>query len=88
MGFKSVGLFRPSALYGSKNTPSFVEIVMPMIHWAIPKKYYGIKITDLASAMVEHTDDCLCDNINKSRVDILEGDNLFKWIPKTKIDSK
>eukprot|EP01084_Bolivina_argentea_P056899 104047_1 len=83
MGFQSVGLFRPSALYGSKNTPKYVENLMPKIHWAISKKYHGIQITDLAAAMIAHTEHCLCDNIKQSRIDILEGDSLFKWIPKT-----
>ena len=60
----------------------------------VAKKYEGIDITDLAVAMVEHTQHCLFENSDgnnndnnndkKSRVDILEGDTLFEWVKKGK----
>eukprot|EP00485_Elphidium_margaritaceum_P016331 CAMPEP_0202724598 /NCGR_PEP_ID=MMETSP1385-20130828/174993_1 /ASSEMBLY_ACC=CAM_ASM_000861 /TAXON_ID=933848 /ORGANISM="Elphidium margaritaceum" /LENGTH=254 /DNA_ID=CAMNT_0049390251 /DNA_START=70 /DNA_END=834 /DNA_ORIENTATION=- len=84
LGFSSVGLFRPSVLIGSAATPGFVEKAWPMIEWALPKKYEGIQITDLAAAMVHHSEDCLWNEkkLEQSRIDILEGKDLFGWIPK------
>eukprot|EP00486_Rosalina_sp_Unknown_P004099 CAMPEP_0201576988 /NCGR_PEP_ID=MMETSP0190_2-20130828/23148_1 /ASSEMBLY_ACC=CAM_ASM_000263 /TAXON_ID=37353 /ORGANISM="Rosalina sp." /LENGTH=168 /DNA_ID=CAMNT_0048008533 /DNA_START=326 /DNA_END=832 /DNA_ORIENTATION=- len=92
MGFKSVGLFRPSTLYGSPNTPGAAATLAPLIEWALPKKYTGIQISDLGAAMFQHTLDCLSkysdDDDENKRVDILEGDNLFKYIPKKEAASK
>ena len=52
LGFDFLGLYRPAVILGNSNTPSVLNVVMPLVHWALPSRYHSIHKNDLARAMV------------------------------------
>jgi len=50
--FDFLGLYRPAVILGNSNTPSALDLVMPLLHWAMPSRYHSIHKSDLARAMV------------------------------------
>jgi hypothetical protein len=46
----------PPALEGNANTPSVLNYLMPLLHWAMPSKYHSIHKNDLARAMVAQSE--------------------------------
>ena len=56
VGFDFLGLYRPGVILGNSNTPSYLERLMPLVHWAMPAKYRSIHKNDLACAMVAQSE--------------------------------
>lgn len=56
LGFDFLGLYRPGVILGNSNTPGYLGVVMPLLHWAIPAKYMSIHKNDLARAMVAQSE--------------------------------
>jgi uncharacterized protein YbjT (DUF2867 family) len=54
--FDFLGVFRPAVILGNSNTPSVIEHVMPLLHWAMPSKYHSIHKNNLARAMVAQSE--------------------------------
>lgn len=59
LNFDFLGLYRPSVILGNSNTPSVLDHVMPLLHWALPSKYHSIHKNDLARAMVSQSEQAL-----------------------------
>ena len=51
-----LGLYRPAVILGNSNTPGYLSVVMPLLHWAMPSKYHSIHKNDLARAMVAQSE--------------------------------
>lgn len=56
LGFDFLGLYRPAVILGNSNTPGYLSVVMPLLHWAMPSKYHSIHKNDLARAMVAQSE--------------------------------
>jgi uncharacterized protein YbjT (DUF2867 family) len=54
--FDFLGVYRPAVILGNSNTPSVLEYVMPLLHWAMPSKYHSIHKNDLARAMAAQSE--------------------------------
>jgi len=54
--FDFLGLYRPAVILGNSNTPAALEMVMPLIHWAMPSRFHSIHKDDLARAMVAQSE--------------------------------
>lgn len=54
--FDFCGLYRPAVILGNSNTPSALNLLMPMVHWALPSRYHSIHKNDLARAMVAQSE--------------------------------
>jgi len=54
--FDFLGIYRPAVILGNANTSNVLSYVMPLLHWAIPSKYYSIHKNDLARAMVAQSE--------------------------------
>jgi uncharacterized protein YbjT (DUF2867 family) len=54
--FDFLGVYRPAVILGNSNTPGVLGYLMPLLHWAMPSKYHSIHKNDLASAMVEQSE--------------------------------
>ena len=54
--FDFLGLYRPAVILGNSNTPSALNVVMPLVHWAMPSRYHSIQKNDLARAMVAQSE--------------------------------
>jgi hypothetical protein len=54
--FDFLGVFRPGVILGNSNTPGVLGYVMPLLHWAMPRKYHSIHKNDLARAMVAQSE--------------------------------
>ena len=54
--FDFVGIYRPAVILGNANTPSVLNYLMPLLHWAMPSKYHSIHKNDLARAMVAQSE--------------------------------
>ena len=50
------GIYRPAVILGNANTPSVLNYLMPLLHWAMPSKYHSIHKNDLARAMVAQSE--------------------------------
>src|SRR3954463_2840317 len=50
--FDFLGLYRPAVILGNPNPPAALDLVMPLVHWAMPSRYHSIHKHDLARAMV------------------------------------
>ncbi|MFN7983385.1 MAG: NAD(P)H-binding protein [Vicinamibacterales bacterium] len=59
LGFEFLGLYRPAVILGNSNTPGYLGVVMPLLHWAMPSKYHSIHKNDLARAMVCRSEEAL-----------------------------
>lgn len=64
LGFDFLGLYRPGVILGNSNTPGYLGVVMPLLHWAIPAKYMSIHKNDLARAMVTQSERAFADLAN------------------------
>src|SRR2546430_10335887 len=51
-----LGIYRPGVILGHANTPSVLNYLMPLLHWAMPSKYHSIHKNDLARAMVAQSE--------------------------------
>ena len=49
--FEFLGIHRPAVILGNANTPSVLNYLMPLLHWAMPSKYHSIHMNDLARAI-------------------------------------
>ena len=56
VGFDFLGVYRPAVILGNSNTPGVLAHVMPLLHWAMPRKYHSIYKNDLARAMVAQSE--------------------------------
>src|ERR1700719_1031424 len=54
--FDFLGIYRPAVILGNSNTPSVLNYLMPLLHWAMPSKYHSIHKNDLARAMVARSE--------------------------------
>jgi hypothetical protein len=54
--FEFLGIYRPGVILGNANTPSVLNYLMPLLHWAMPSKYHSIHKNDLARAMVAQSE--------------------------------
>jgi len=54
--FDFLGIYRPAVILGNANTPSVLNYLMPLLHWAMPSKYHSIHKNDLARAMVAQSE--------------------------------
>lgn len=59
VGFDFLGLYRPAVILGNSNTPGYLGVVMPLLHWAMPSRYHSIHKNDLARAMVTQSEQAL-----------------------------
>lgn len=59
VGFEFLGLYRPGVILGNTNTPPLLDVVMPMLHWAMPSRFHSIHRNDLARAMVAQSEQAL-----------------------------
>jgi hypothetical protein len=41
--FDFLGIYRPAVILGNANTPSVLNYLMPLLHWAMPSKYHSIQ---------------------------------------------
>ena len=57
--FDFLGIYRPAVILGNANTPSVLNYLMPLLHWAMPSKYHSIHKNDLARAMVAQSEQAL-----------------------------
>eukprot|EP01126_Amoeba_proteus_P020458 TRINITY_DN2080_c0_g1_i1.p1 TRINITY_DN2080_c0_g1~~TRINITY_DN2080_c0_g1_i1.p1 ORF type:complete len:233 (-),score=38.48 TRINITY_DN2080_c0_g1_i1:140-838(-) len=53
LGFRSVALFRPAAIVGSRNTPAFVNWLAPKVDSFLPNTYQSINVSTLGKAMAD-----------------------------------
>jgi uncharacterized protein YbjT (DUF2867 family) len=56
LGFDFLGLYRPAVILGNSNTPTVLNVVLPLLHWAMPSRYHSIHKNDLARAMVAQSE--------------------------------
>lgn len=49
--FDFLGIYRPAVILGNANTPSVLNYLMPLLHWAMPSRYHSIYKNDLARAI-------------------------------------
>ena len=56
VGFDFLGVYRPAVILGNSNTPGILGYVMPLLDWALPRKYHSIHKNDLARAMVAQSE--------------------------------
>ncbi|HTR04991.1 MAG TPA: NAD(P)H-binding protein [Thermoanaerobaculia bacterium] len=54
--FDFLGLYRPGVILGNSNTPSILNLVMPLLDWALPSRYHSIHTNELARSMVEQSE--------------------------------
>jgi len=54
--FEFLAIYRPGVILGNANTPSVLNYLMPLLHWAMPSKYHSIHKNDLARAMVAQSE--------------------------------
>jgi hypothetical protein len=54
--FDFLGIYRPAVILGNANTPSVLNYLMPLLHWAMPSRYHSIHKNDLARAMVAQSE--------------------------------
>jgi hypothetical protein len=54
--FDFLGIYRPAVILGNANTPSVLNYLMTLLHWAMPSKYHSIHKNDLARAMVTQSE--------------------------------
>jgi len=54
--FDFLGIYRPAVILGNANTPSVLNYLMPLLHWAMPSKYHSIHKNDLARALVAQSE--------------------------------
>src|SRR5258708_7306446 len=57
--FDFLGIYRPAVILGNANTPSVLNYLMPLLHWAMPSKYHSIHKNDLPRAMVAQSEQAL-----------------------------
>ena len=55
VGPKSVSIFRPSLIVGSKHTPRLLSLIFTLCSPLIPKKYRPIRTDEIARAMIAAT---------------------------------
>ncbi len=55
--FDFLGLYRPAVMLGNSNTPGWLNAAMPLVHWAMPRKYWSVHKNDLARAMVAQSEE-------------------------------
>ena len=56
VNFAFLGIYRPAVILGNANTPSALNYLMPLLHWAMPSRYHSIHKNDLARAMVAQSE--------------------------------
>jgi uncharacterized protein YbjT (DUF2867 family) len=87
VNFDFLGIYRPAVILGNSNTPGALGYVMPLLHWAMPTKYYSIHRNDLARAMVAQSEQAFLaiapGNVpKKATVKILEYKEMAQFFVK------
>lgn len=75
LGFRTCGIFRPGALLGNANTPSYVGWLAPKMDLLLPANAQSIHIDEVAEAMVRQAEQAL--DAGKPEVTVAEGKSLF-----------
>ena len=51
-GIAVVSVFRPAMIIGSRHTPRWLEMLLPLFSWMTPEKYRSIRVEQIAAAML------------------------------------
>jgi uncharacterized protein YbjT (DUF2867 family) len=61
VGIPTLGIYKPSVIFGNSNTPSYLQYIFPAVQWMIPSRYHSIYKNELARAMIEGTQKALAE---------------------------
>jgi uncharacterized protein YbjT (DUF2867 family) len=61
VGIPTLGIYKPSVIFGNSNTPSYLRYVFPVVQWFLPSRYHAIHKNELARAMFEGTQQALAE---------------------------
>jgi uncharacterized protein YbjT (DUF2867 family) len=61
VGIPSLGIYKPSVIFGNSNTPPYLRYVFPAVQWALPSRYHSIHKNELARAMFAGTQKTLAE---------------------------
>jgi uncharacterized protein YbjT (DUF2867 family) len=61
VGIPTLGIYKPSVIFGNSNTSSYLRYVFPAVQWLLPSRYHSIHKSELARAMFEGTQKALAE---------------------------
>jgi hypothetical protein len=61
VGIPTLGIYKPSVIFGNSNTPSYLRYVFPAVQCVLPSRYHLIHKNELARAMFEGTQKALAE---------------------------
>jgi hypothetical protein len=61
VGILTLGIYKPSVIFGNSNTPSYLRYVFPAVQCVLPSRYHSIHKSELARAMFEGTQNALAE---------------------------
>jgi len=65
VGIPTLGIYKPSVIFGNSNTPSYLRYVFPAVQCVLPSRYHSIHKNELARAMFEGTQKALAELLQK-----------------------
>jgi uncharacterized protein YbjT (DUF2867 family) len=61
VGIPTLGIYKPSVIFGNSNTPSYLRYLFPAMQCVLPSRYHSIHKNELARAMFEGTQKALAE---------------------------
>jgi uncharacterized protein YbjT (DUF2867 family) len=61
VGIPTLGIYKPSVIFGNSNTPSYLGYIFPAVQWVLPSRYHSIHKNELARAIFEGTQKALAE---------------------------